>query len=140
MWLCNLIFIKFVDLCKLRRRDESCKTRCWNQMVILFAVPIQPEGRGLTQSFLGPSSRNGGRISFTTWCFFLKMTIFKINLFIFVFGCAGSSLLARAFSSFGKQGLLLLVVHWTSHCSGFSCCRTQALELGGFSSCSTWSQ
>ena len=63
------------------------------------------------------------------------MTILKINLFIFVFGCAGSSLVARAFSSFGKQGLLLLMVHWTSHCSGFSCCRAQALELAGFSSC-----
>ena len=38
----------------------------------------------------------------------------KINLFIFnlsIFGCVGSSLRARAFSSCGERGLLFVVVH-----------------------------
>ena len=35
----------------------------------------------------------------------LSPSLFK-NLFIFFFGCGGSSLLQRAFSSFDEQGLL----------------------------------
>ena len=48
----------------------------------------------------------------------------KIYLF---FGCTGSSLLTRAFSSCCKWGLLSSCgVH--TYCGGFSCCRAQALR------------
>ena len=40
------------------------------------------------------------------------------NIYLFIFGCAGSSLLHRLFSSCGEQ---------TAHCSGFSCCGTWVL-------------
>ena len=53
---------------------------------------------------------------------FLKM-ILLINLFIF--GCAGSSLLHGLFSSCGEQGLLSSCPARASPCSGFSC-RAQA--------------
>ena len=35
-------------------------------------------------------------------------------------------------------GYSLDTIYWTSHCCGFSCCRAQALEPLGFSSCGTW--
>ena len=44
------------------------------------------------------------------------------------------------FSSCGEQGLLFRCDAWTSHCSGFSCCRKQALGCMGLSSCSPWAQ
>ena len=51
-------------------------------------------------------------------------------LFTFLFGCAGSTLLCRLFSSCGGSV-------WASHCSDFSC-KAQALGRLGFSSCRTW--
>ena len=44
----------------------------------------------------------------------------------------------RAFPSCGEQGAPLPCGSWASHCSGFSCCRAQALGLSGFSSCDLW--
>ena len=35
-------------------------------------------------------------------------------------------------------GYSLVTTYWASHCCGFSCCRAQALEPSGFSSCGTW--
>jgi len=52
-----------------------------------------------------------------------------------MFGCARSSLPGGLFSSCGKQGLLSSCDAWSSHCSGFSCCRAQALDGAGFSKC-----
>ena len=49
---------------------------------------------------------------------------FKIILFIyllFIFGCAGSSLLRGLFSSCSELGLLPRCGVWVSHCGGFSC-------------------
>ena len=43
---------------------------------------------------------------------------FFFNLFIY--GCAGSLLLCRFFSSCGKWGLLSGCRAWASHCGGFS--------------------
>ena len=51
------------------------------------------------------------------------------NLFfkkIVIFDCAGSSFPSRLFSSWGEQGLLCRSTQ-APHCSGFSCCRAQAL-------------
>ena len=62
--------------------------------------------------------------------------LFFFNLFIF--GCAGASVLHGPFSKGNKQRLLFIAQ--ASHCGGFSCCRAQALGHVGFSSCSVWAQ
>ena len=48
-----------------------------------------------------------GKCLFKTFCPFKKLK--KNFLFIFIFGCAGSSLLLEAFSGCGEQGLLLVL-------------------------------
>ena len=56
------------------------------------------------------------------------------NFMLFIFGCAGSSLLHGFFSSCSKQEVLsmygLLI--------GFSCCGAQPLGFKGFRSCGSW--
>ena len=47
---------------------------------------------------------------------------------------------ARAFSSWGKWGLLSSCGAQASYCSSFSCCRAQPLGRAGFSSCGTQAQ
>ena len=61
---------------------------------------------------------------------YIKNYYFKIILFIyslFIFGCAGSSLLRGLFSSCSEWGLLSSCSVWASHCVGFSCCGARAL-------------
>ena len=59
---------------------------------------------------------------------------FSKNNFIYLFiGCVESSLLHELFSSYGKQGLLSSCDVRASHCTGFSCCRPQALGHSGSS-------
>ena len=53
------------------------------------------------------------------------------------FGCAGSSLLLRLFSSCGEQELLSGCHVPASYCGGFSCCGAWALGSLGFSGCSS---
>ena len=50
-------------------------------------------------------------------------------IILFIYGCAGSSLLRGLFSGCSV---------WTSHYSGFSSCGARALGLEGFSSCGAW--
>ena len=54
-------------------------------------------------------------------------------LFLFIFGCAGSSLLRGPFSSCScsKRGLLSSCGVQASHCSGPSCCRAWAIWCAG---------
>ena len=63
-----------------------------------------------------------------------------MNFYLFIFGCAGSSLLCRLFSGFSKQWLLCSCDARVLHCGGFSCCRAWALGHTGFSSCGTRAQ
>ena len=63
---------------------------------------------------------------------------------IFIFGCAGSSLLCKG-SSWGEQGLLSSCTERAPQCGGFSCCRVQALgawdsvaAAPGLSGCGSW--
>ena len=51
--------------------------------------------------------------------------IFSIFIYLFIFGCAGSSLLHGLFFSFGVQAC---------RCGGFFCYSIQALGHAGFSS------
>ena len=64
---------------------------------------------------------------------------FFFNLFYF-FGCAGSLLLQRLFSSCGEQGLRSSCDAQASHSGGFSCYKAWALGRAGFRSCGTWTQ
>ena len=57
---------------------------------------------------------------------------------LFIFGCTESSLLCKAFLQLWCKGATVHCGAWASHCRGFSCCRAQALERAGFSSCSGW--
>ena len=46
-----------------------------------------------------------------------------------IFGCTGSLLLHRLFSSCGERELCSSCSAWASHCGGFFCCGAQALGL-----------
>ena len=88
----------------------------------------------------------GDSIHMKQVCFFLPLiclksiSLFLQNFYLFIFGCAGSSLLCGLFSSCSEQELLSSCSVWASHCGVFSCCRAWALGGVGFSSCSTWTQ
>ena len=81
-------------------------------------------------------------IHFPGMCFhFSDLTInFFLNVYLFIFGYAGSSLLCRPFSSCGELGLLSSGGVWASHLGGFSCGRAWALWGVGFSSCGSRAQ
>ena len=57
------------------------------------------------------------------------------KIYLFTFGCTGSSLLCGVFSSCREQGLFSSCGTCNSHCSDFSCCRALALVHAGFRSC-----
>ena len=67
------------------------------------------------------------------------MTFFKKEFDLF-FGYAGSLLLHKLFSSFGKWGLLSSCPAWATHGSCFSCRGARALGCAGFGSCSAKAQ
>ena len=50
-------------------------------------------------------------------------------IYLFISGCAGSSLLFRFFSRCAERGPLSRRGAQASHCSGFSCCRARALGV-----------
>ena len=73
--------------------------------------------------------------------FHLKTAIHKIKPVLFIyFGCAGSSLLCRLFSSCSEWRLLCSCHVGVSHYSGVSCCGACALGCVGFNSCGTLAQ
>ena len=64
----------------------------------------------------------------------LSVLLKNIFIHLFIFGCAGSSLLHGLFSSCNEQGLLFSYSAQASHC------RAWALGRVGFSGCGTWDQ
>ena len=64
--------------------------------------------------------------------------VYIFEFFFNLFGCAGSLLLHRLFSSCGEWWLFSSWSAQASHCGDFSCCGAQALGHAGFSSCGTW--
>ena len=60
--------------------------------------------------------------------------------YLFIFGCARSSLLQGLFSGCTEQGLLSGCGVRVSHCYGFSCCTFWTLGCLGFNSCGSWTQ
>ena len=75
--------------------------------------------------------------------FFETQEVFKKNLFIllfiFIFGCVGSSLLHAGFLQLQRGRATLCCDVRASHCGGFCCCGARALERR-LSSCSTQAQ
>ena len=64
---------------------------------------------------------------------------FFMFMYLFISGCAGSSLLCQLSSGCGQQGLFSSCVR-ASHCRGFSSCGARALGRAGFRSCGTRAQ
>ena len=89
------------------------------------------------------SSKIFNLVSFTScFLFFFFLAIFNFSLFLIYlfFSCVGSSLLHTGFLQLRRTGATLHCSARASHCSGFSCCKAQALERAGFGSCGTWTQ
>ena len=68
-----------------------------------------------------------------------------LKIILFIFGCAGSSLLPGLFSSCCEWGLLSSCGAWASYGCGFSCCRARlqgmwasAVAAHGLSSGGSW--
>ena len=59
------------------------------------------------------------------------LLIKKFFNYLFIFVCAGSSLMPGLFSSWSKWGLLSSCGAWASHCGGFSCHGVQTLGYVG---------
>ena len=60
-----------------------------------------------------------------TWSL-ISFSIFK-KFYLFIYGCARSSLLCGLFSSCSEQGQLCSCNAWASYCIGFSCCGAQGM-------------
>ena len=69
-----------------------------------------------------------------------RKEIFKNDIYSFIYGCTGSSLLCVGFSLAVESGGYSNRGVWASHRCGFSCYGAQALGCVGFSSCCTWAQ
>ena len=93
------------------------------------------------QNPTGWSSDSQSEHSRTGWFCWLprwKIFIYSFLIILFIFGCAGSSLLRGLFSSCSKLGLLSSCGLWASYCGGSSYCGEPALGHKGFRSCSAW--
>ena len=62
-------------------------------------------------------------------CSFDLGFFFSCSFYLFIFGCAGSSLLCGLFFSCSKWGLLSSSGAWASHCGSFSYCGAQDLGV-----------
>ena len=60
----------------------------------------------------------------TSHFFFFNKFLF---IYVFIFGCVGSSLLRAGFLELRREGTTLCCSARASHCGGFSCCRARAL-------------
>ena len=68
---------------------------------------------------------------------FVSSIFFNLKFYLFIYGCAGSSLFSGLSSSCGKPKLLSDFGAWASRGSGVSYCASRALEHR-LSSCGVW--
>ena len=73
------------------------------------------------------------------------LTYFYLFIYLFIFGCFGSSLLPVGFLQLWRAGATLHCSVRASHCGGFSCCRAWAsgaqasvVVACGLSRCGSW--
>ena len=57
----------------------------------------------------------------------IAAAFFFFLIYLFIFGCFGSSLLHVGFLQSQQAGAALCCGAWASYCGGFSCCGAQAL-------------
>ena len=83
--------------------------------------------------------------AFTSFFSFSSQNHFFKFIYLFIFGCVGTSLLHAGFLQLPRAGATLRGSVWASHCSGFSCCGARALGMWasvvvarGLSSCGSW--
>ena len=69
--------------------------------------------------------------------YFLKINKF---IYLFIFGCVGSSLLCTGFLQLRRVGATLRCGVWASHCGVFFLLWSMGSRHMGFSSCGTWAQ
>ena len=53
---------------------------------------------------------------------------FFLFIYLFIFGCVGSSFLCKGFLQLWRAGATLHHGAWASHCRGLSCCGAQASD------------
>ena len=75
--------------------------------------PKYPESRGVLHLTL---TRIVNKIFF----------FFKKIIYLFIYGCVGSSFLCKGFLQLRRAGATLHRGAWASHCCGLSCCGAQA--------------
>ena len=80
-----------------------------------------------------------------TYPFKVYASMFFKKIYLFIFGCVGSSLLHTGFLQLWREGATLRCSAQASHCSGFSCrgaCalgpRASVVVAGGSGSCGSW--
>ena len=61
--------------------------------------------------------------------FYYLFIYFNKFIYLFIFGCIGSSLLHTGFLQSRRAGATLHCSARASHCSGFSCCGARALDM-----------
>ena len=132
--LCNDYFIYFFFGCS----GLGCGTRvlCWRGLLLSSCSSWTPEhmvsevaARGLScRSACGILDPRPGTESLLPA---LEGRFFNTLIHLFMFGCAGSSLLQGLLSSWSMQ---------SSHCSGVSRCGARAQGHPGFRSYSMWAQ
>ena len=77
-----------------------------------------------------PSITTGWFNSLPNYCYYY------FNSFIYLFGCAGSLLLCKLFSGYGKQGLLSSCCTWASNGMASLVADHGLWSICGLSSCS----
>ena len=81
-------------------------------------------------------------IGFTSSCFLCHLFLgifFNKFIYLFIFGCVGSSFLCEGFLQLRQAGATLHHGAWTSHCCGLSCCGAR-LQMCRLSSCGSRAQ
>ena len=75
----------------------------------------------------------------------MRLLFIYLFIYLFSFGCVGSSLLHAGFLQLWRVEATLHCGAWASHCRGFSCCRAWALGVRasvvvacGLGSCGSW--
>ena len=111
-----------------------------------FVIPFN-EGTKVTNWQLREKEIQLGPMTSYYFSLFFYLFILSNFIYLFIFGCVGSSLLHAGFLQLWRAGATLHCSARASHCGGFSCCRAWALGVWasvvvarGLSSCGARAQ
>ena len=117
---------------QVQKWPERAGREDWLGGFMMVSRSGQGDGCACSLNFPQVSRQEGVRLFF----FFLIIICF---IYLFSFGCAGSSLLCWLFCSCGERGLLSSCSVWLLIAVA-SRCVARALGYTGFRSCCTWAQ